>query len=349
MKKTILLSTITALSLFCACNKKTTQTQGNELETSILYNTAHEVCKASYVTLNQESVNLENAIVLLQTTPSQQNLQTCRDKWKALRMTWEQTESWLFGPISADNIDPRIDTWPVDFNAIDSVLNTSNVLNETYINQLDDALKGFHPIEYFLWGSNGNKTYSDFTPRQLEFLVALAHNVTKLTGEVKSTWENGFAAELSNAGKGSASYTTQQVALVEIVDAMAGICDEVANGKISDPFIAQNPTLEESPFSSNSLVDFTNNIQGVMKIYQANLYADQTGLEDLVRKYNLSLDQEIKAAHANAIASLQSISVPFGTAIISQPILVQQAIDQINTLEQVLSTKLKPFVIQYVK
>ena len=128
---------------------------------------------------------------------------------------------------------------------------------------------------------------------------------------------------------------------------MAGICDEVANGKIKDPFDLQDPTQEESPFAKNSITDFTNNVQGVMDVYQGKFSSNGQGLEDLVRSYNLSLDNDIKTAHAAAIASLQAITVPFGQAIGTQQTQVQNAMIKINALKDVLETKLAPFVLQY--
>lgn len=346
-KLSILAFTLFAIA-FSSCNKTTSNNNDvNSLKTDILKNISNDVCQKSYNDLEISAINLEASIVQFKTTATQANLEICKTNWLAVRNTWEKTESWLFGPISANNIDPRIDTWPTDFNAIDSVLNNNTIFTETFVDNLDDALKGFHPIEYFLWGANGNKTAIDFTTKQLDFLVALSHNLSKLSKEVNDTWKNGFANDLAKAGNGSTVYSSQKIAYTEIVDAMSGICDEVANGKIDGPFVAQDPSLEESPYSNNSLIDFKNNIQGVMMMYQASYSEDKKGIEDLVREYNLSLDQEIKTAHAEALASLNAISLPFGQAIIQQPILVQNAIDKINHLESVLDNKLKPFLLQY--
>jgi len=349
MKRQLILTAATAIFIFSCKKPSSTGTDIPALNTDILHNIAYNVCTASYTEMHSRATTLENATLALQLNVNDANLTACKNAWKEVRHTWETTESWLFGPISANNIDPRIDTWPVDFTAIDSVLNTANPLTEAYIDNLEDALKGFHPIEYFLWGAGGTKTAADFSPRQLEYLVALSHNLTKLAKEVDDTWKDSYAGEVATAGSGSAAYSSKNSAFIEIVDAMAGICDEVANGKIHEPFIAQDPMLEESPFAKNSIKDFTQNIQGVIVIYQANFAEDKTGIEDLVREYNTSLDQDIKMAHGAAMAALATITLPFGEAIISQPIQVQNAIDKINALEEILDTRLKPFLLQYAK
>lgn len=350
MTKTKNILILFAILFAFSCKKSTNNSQNSDdLTSSVLQSIALNVCTASYEDLYSQSLSLQSAIADLQANPSQQNLIVCKEAWKKVRITWETSESWLFGPISTSNIDPRIDTWPVDFNEIDSVLNSGNVLSEAYVDQLEDALKGFHLIEYFLWGQNGNKLYSDITPREYEYLIALSLNLTKLSKEARDSWKNQFASEVSNAGNSSATYTTQQQAFVEIVDAMSGICDEVANGKMNEPFINQDASLEESPYAQNSLIDFTNNIKGVLTIYNGDYNGSYIGLEDLVRTYNTSLDLEIKNGVAEAIAALNTITLPYGQAIFSQATQIQNAIDKINALEQILDTKLKPFILQYTK
>ncbi|MEN0053143.1 MAG: imelysin family protein [Mucilaginibacter sp.] len=340
---------LTLLGLSCS-KSNNNPTDTSDLKTEILTETAANVCTASYEDMYAKTQDLLSSVTTLNTTTTDANLAAARDKWKAIRTTWEQTEGWLFGPIEANNIDPRIDTWPVDFNALDNVLKSSNTLNEAYINSLDESLKGFHPVEYILWGKDGNKTAGQFTAREKEYLLGLTQNLLTLAKEVRDVWTTGgYQHQLANAGKGSTEFTTQQAAYVQIVDAMNGICDEVANGKMKEPFDAQDPNLEESPFAKNSIIDFTNNINGVLDIYQGRFIKDGKGLEDLVRTNNLSLDTEIKSKHAAAVAALKAITVPFGVAITTQQSLVQNAMIKVNDLATVLNDKLKPYVIQYVK
>lgn len=339
---------LAAALTFLSCSKNiSADVDMNQLKADILKNTADNVCLASYQNMVDKSQQLLSAVNTLNTSTTDPNLNTCRDTWKDIRVTWEQSEAWLFGPVSTDNIDPRIDTWPVDFNALDSILATTNVLDEAYVNSLDDALKGFHPIEYLLWGENGNKLAASFTEREKEYLLALATNLNTLCKSVRDSWQNGYATQLSNAGNGSSAYPTRTAAFTEIVNGMAGICDEMANGKMKNPFDLQDPSLEESPFSKNSITDFTNNMNGIMAMYQGKLNTDGKGIEDLVRQYNLSLDNDIKNAHAAAIASLNAITVPFGEAILTQQTQVQNAMIKINDLAAVLENKLAPFVLQY--
>ncbi|WP_454801216.1 imelysin family protein [Mucilaginibacter phyllosphaerae] len=342
---------LTLLSLSCSKNNNPADNGSDKvtLQTEVLTNIANNVCTVSYEDMYAKALELQTAVTALNKTSTDANLATAREKWKAMRTTWEQSEAWLFGPVDSESIDPRIDTWPVEFNSLDAILNGTDNLNEAYVDGLEESLKGFHPIEYLLWGQNGNKTGAQLKDREKEFLAGLTQNLVKLSKEARDQWTGGYKDQLAKAGNGSTAFTTQQAAFVQIADAMAGIAGEVGDAKMKEPFDAQNPNLEESPFAKNSITDFTNNIQGVLAIYQGRFTTDGKGLEDIVRANNLSLDAEIKSKHAAAIAALQAIDKPFGEAIISEQSKVQNAMTKVGELATVIDEKLKPFLVQYTK
>lgn len=335
-----------------ACKEKTTDPMP-DISQAILIDYSTNISMYSYTELALASDQLHTDIVAFSASPSKAGLEKCQNDWKATRAIWEQSEASLFGPVSTNSIDPRIDTWPIDFNRLDSILNSSVVFNQAYIEQLEESLKGFHPIEYLLFGRGASKQYTQFDNRQIEFLKALSENLKTLTTSLKSDWDiNGgnFFTTFSTAGNGSSVYATRKAAFEEIANAMVGICDEVANGKIGEVFTTLDSTKEESPFAKNSLTDFTNNINGVLYAYQSkNTSTDGKGLEDFVRQYNLSLDGAIKQKHASAIAALNNITLPFGEAIHLQPIQVQNAIDAINALKNEMETNLLPLIQLHIK
>lgn len=334
-----------------SCKKKSTvnNIDQEQLKTDILASIADNVCTRSYIELLAKATDLQKAVNELTKTPTEANLIAARNAWKVVRVIWEQTEAWLFGPIKAADIDPRIDTWPVDFTKLEGILANATPLSEEYVNKLDEALKGFHPIEYLLWGKEGNKSAASLTPREKDYLIALTQNLVKLSGEVKATWSDGYNKQLATAGKGSKEFATQLAAYEQIITAMGGICEEVAEEKIKNPYEKADPSKEESPFSKNSISDFTENIRGVMLMYQGNFITDGKGIEDLVRINNLNLDTKIKAAYNAAIASLKDIKMPFGQAITLEPIKIQNAMDKINNLGKILNDDLKTFIKQRVK
>lgn len=349
--KMIALSTLMALA---ACNddNENSSRVDTTLNTDVLADFSTAIAQGTYSDLASKTSTLYDQILALETGgATDAELEACRTTWKAARQAWEQSESFLFGPVSTENIDPRIDTWPVNFTDLDAQLDSEAEFTEEYIDNLEDALKGFHPIEYLIFGEEGDKTAEELSARDIQYLKGLGLNLKTLTAELDEAWDpdasGNYSAVFSMAGSGNATYPTQVAAFEEMVNAMAGICDEVANAKIGEVYTQQDPTLEESPFAKNSITDFTNNIKGVQNVYLGKYSADGAGLEDVVRKYNLQLDSDIKLKLSSAIESLGKITVPFGEAILSQKTQVQNAIDAINALKTTLEDSLLPFVKEH--
>ena len=339
--------------LLSGCKKdddsSTTETRTNQqIQSDLLRDFSTVIAFPVYQQMENQMTAFYNACTALQQQTDQANLENARNAWKTVRGTWEKSESFLFGPVSTNNIDPSTDTWPVDYNALDSLLNTSNAFTQVFVQSLGDELKGYHPSEYLLWGSDGNKTAAQFTARELEYLIALSADLQIKATALRNSWDpavnDNYSWEITNAGNNLSVYPSQKSGMEEIVNAMAGICDEVANGKIGEPFTAADPSLEESPFSNNSLADFKNNIMGVEMVYHAKFNSDGTGLEDFLKNNNLTLHNKIVNQLNNALTAFNGITVPFGRAITSQPTQVQNLIDRINELKTTLEDELLPFI-----
>lgn len=352
MKKLLILAA-SAIFILQACKKEVPPSASPaDVQAKVLNDLSAEIYLYSYASLETRTSKLLSDVQLFIANPDDTKLDICKQDWKSSREVWENSEAWLFGPVSTESIDPRIDTWPVDFVRLDSILNSSNTLTASYINNLEESLKGFHPIEYLLFGLNGKKKASEFTDRQKEYLLALCQNLNALTTELHTSWNTSggdYTNEVVNAGK-TVAYPTKLSAYEEIVNSMIGICDEVANGKIGEVFTNLDSMGEESPFAKNSMVDFTNNIRGVKNVYLGTFdNKDVYGLEDFVRSHNLSLDGRIKQKADIALAALAQVTDPFGKAIFTQPIQVQAAIDAINALKTELEEGLLPLVQLQVK
>jgi len=354
MKRSLFL--LSSLLLLVACKKEsaepTTPTPEGFTTADVLNDFANHVAQDNYRDLAALSSGLQERIVAFGTSLSDADLTLCKQQWRDTRLSWERSEALLFGPVATENIDPRIDTWPVNFVDLEAQLSSGNLFTPAYITSLEDALKGFHPIEYLLFGANGDKTAAQFTTREIEYITALAADLVNLTGSLDQRWDpataNNYTTAFTTAGSGSTEYPTQRAAFEELVNAMAGICDEVANGKMGEVLLAQDPSMEESPFAKNSIIDFTNNIRGVENVYLGRYDADGNGMENFVRQHDLLLDNMIKQQLASSIIALGTITVPFGQAIIEQPVQVQQAIDAINLLATTLNDELMPLVQQHI-
>ena len=278
--------------------------------------------------------------------PSAENLAAARSAWVASRVPWERSEAALFGPVDFYGFDPSLDTWPVNRTDLEAVLSSSTALNDQSVANLDNALKGFHTIEYLLFGNRGEKTADQLTAREGEYLVATSRALKSITASLLASWISGYqgqppyAQEVVSAGQGSTAFPSESSVIEQFARGVIGICDEVANGKIADPFDQRDPNIVESQFSGNSLSDFANNIGGARDAYI-------TALSPLVVAENPALDARVRGEFERAIAAVRAIPEPFLEAIQSpsNDATIRNAQEAIRAVEQSITGEVLPLLL----
>lgn len=346
MKKLILFSVV-AMTL-ASCDKNNNNITPMADQTTLLTSLADDVITTTYIDLNDKVAELVIACQTLEATPTAMNLEAARQAWRNARIPWEQAEGFLFGPVDAQGIDPSIDSWPVNFVDLNNVLSGSATLDKTYIDGLEGTLKGFHTIEYLLFGTDANKQVSDFTPRQFEYLAGCSASLEGSTTQLENSWLPtglNYANKLKTAGSGNSVYPSQKAALQEIVTGIVTIADEVANGKIQDPYAQSDSTLEESRYSANSKADFANNIRSIQNVYLGT-YAgyDGEGLSDLVLTKNEALDAQIRQAIIDAILGIENIPGTFTDAIVNNRQAIGDAQQKVRNLQDLLQNQLATMI-----
>ena len=309
---------------------------------------ANKVVLATYIDLDNRAGDLLTAVKTLESDTTQANLVQAQAAWKAARAPWEQSEAFLFGPVDTQGLDPALDSWPVNRVDLDGVLGSGQALTEASIDALEDTLKGFHTIEYLLFREGNQRKAEDITPRELEYLVATTENLKSKTAQLASAWAasgENYAAEVANAGTSSTIYRSQKDAMQEMVNGMIVIADEVANGKISDPFNEKDTTLVESQFSFNSISDFQDNIRGIQNVYMGKFTADGQGLNEFVNGKDTDLDARFQTEVQTAIDTIGAIPDPFRDSITAQRAAVQAAIDAVSTVQQTLENDILKLVL----
>jgi predicted lipoprotein len=317
---------------------------------ALLADVPSKVILPTYVDLEARAAVLHTAVVTLDGAVTDQNLTAAQEAWRATRRPWEQSEGFLFGPV-AQGIDPSIDSWPVNVADLDAVLASGAVLTKAYIDGLDGTLKGFHTIEYLLFGAGNGKTAADLTSREREYLLAVTESLQGAVGQLRQAWDpagGNFVATVATAGAtGNTVYASQSAALQEIVNGMVAICDEVGNAKISDPFDQQDRALEESQFSDNSNADFADNIRSVQNLYLGQYGSGSgTGVRALVLARNPTADATIQADITAAIAAIEAMTPNFGEAITANAAAVEAARTAIRTLRLDLESDVVPLTTQ---
>lgn len=291
--------------------------------------------------------------------------------WNTARKYWELSESFLFGPAGNHNIDPHIDSWPLDKDMMDNMLGNEakmkeiETLGSDAIVSLGYGLLGFHAVEYMLYELSADGTQShthslDYTRAELVYLVAVAEDLRNQTVCLEACWA-GFGrltadkqtileqAELNYgetyadyfryAGQPGSIYKTAKEAAEELIQGCIDIADEVGNTKIGTPCFAANDEDRdyiESPYSLNSIEDFTDNIISIRNSY--NGMSGDRSISDWVKSVNPDLDARMQKALENAVNAIQAIPEPFAQTAgseVAQKAVTVVGTDLVGVLEEV--------------
>jgi putative iron-regulated protein len=230
--KNILTIIIITTIFFAACHKADTDTPDtfSATEQTVINDFTDDVAVTQYSDLVNAANNLNTKITALNSDATDANLTAAQNAWKSLRTVWEQCEGFLFGPVEDNDYDPQMDTWPTDANQFDSLLNSNNDLKLTDIEALAYNLRGFHPVEYLIFGEHGNKKASDLTARQKKYMLSAATDIVNICNSLYASWTEAptnFAQRVKTAGTGSIAYSTKQELFIAVAGAMQGICEEV--------------------------------------------------------------------------------------------------------------------------
>ncbi len=353
MKRVFLLITILVLVMCTSCNKAnnvgSTEVDFKALEQIVINDFTNNVALSGYLKLSVAASHFNSTIQTLNTATTDANLQASRDAWKSMRQIWEQCESFLFGPVEDNDYDPNMDTWPTDYVQLDSLLASSSPLEVVNIQNLTLSLRGYHPLEYIIFGDHGSKTAAQITARQKKYMMGLSNDLLNTCNSLYLSWSGSpenFAEKVMTAGNGSSKYAIKRELYLALAGGLIDICEEVGEGKMKDPFDAKDPGIVESPYSGNSTIDFKNNIIGIQNVYMG--LNGGKGLKDIVAAKNKSLDNKLQALIVAAINSFDNITVNFEEAIISQRVQVQQTMNALTALKETLENQLIPFIQTYI-
>lgn len=262
------------------------------------------------------------------------------DAWREARKNWELSEAFLFGPAANHNIDPHIDSWPLDKAAMDNLLVQIRNGNKWSLeNNGGYGLIGFHAVEYMLFELSADENTAlvhsiGYTPEELEYLVAVADDLCQQCVCLEACWagtsnvsaekqgiledaeldyNENYGWEMMNAGQGGSRFKTYQEVAEEIIQGCIDIADEVGNTKIGRPHIGssqEDKNYIESPYSLNSIEDFADNIRSIRNAYLGSRATDAS-VSDYVKSISPETDAAVRSAIENAIAAIEAVPEPF--------------------------------------
>lgn len=187
----------------------------DELE-SIVTTYVEDVIVPTYTNLASKAQVLYNACATLYSaaeagTMTQSQVDDACEAFKDARMYWEQSEAFLYGAAEDKDIDPHIDSWPLDQTQVAQVLTNAtmvaNLKGENAIkyvraqNATFDTALGFHGMEFVLFRDGDNRTVAALTANEtmtgmtsvqgideLAFLAAVAGDLRDKCYQLEYCW-----------------------------------------------------------------------------------------------------------------------------------------------------------------
>lgn len=321
----------------------------------IILDFVDQVVIPNYEQLATETQDLAAAVQAFAETPEQMKLEAARQAWFTARITWEESEAYAFGPAASLGLDADLDEWPLNEMDVVKVLESGDPLTPETIAELESGQKGFHAIGFLLFGVDNNKSLADFTPRDLEYLAAVAPVLADTAHELLKSWTEGvqsfppYRDELVKAGESSNSYLTLQAAAEEIAQGILGLLDELGNVKIGEAFAEQNPFLLESRFAHHSLPEFEANLRSAQYAYSGGFRERQgRGLSEFVKSIDPALDTQIQAQFQQAAATLAEIPSPIEKSLcdLQARVKITAAQDQVLRVHDTFAQRVLPLFQQ---
>ena len=384
MKKQLFMMGLAMMGLctFTACSSssdddKKPETQEVTIQDSeydaIINQYVDNVVMPTYRDLKTKNSALYNAVVAFGNNPSNAGFQTICDAWLAAREPWESSEAFLFGPVADFGLDPNMDSWPLDQEAIVNTLKSQQWNSMTWEGDYDEDdeaiaaaqnVRGFHTLEFLAFRDGKARTLTDQAASDnAADYVYDESNATAWAQYMRNTaqllvddvtllcdaWETSYANEFKKHNRGD--FTSGLSCIEQLIDGCIEIAGEVGGAKIGEPYdlYMSGKTQEalyavESWYSWHSRDDYTNNIYSIRNAYYGSLDGsiNNNSLSKLVAKYDADLDSRVKAAIKAAADAIQAIPQPFRNNINTAEAASAQLACQ--DLSDVLEDELKPFL-----
>jgi uncharacterized iron-regulated protein len=348
-------------------NPQAEQTDGYGYEFGSAIGTyVDDVIVNTYTDMKDDATALHEAVEAYAGNRSQDNLNSVCAAWRAMRIPWEQSEGFLFGPAALLSLDPSLDSWPLDKGSIDLIVNGSDNIDADRIASAN--VHGFHAIEYLVF-AGGNPKTAALSDRELAYLQAATEFLRNDTYQLYANWvgsgsmssevaaaleeaeievQFNFSEQFKNAGKAGSTFSSQSDAIDQIIDGCIDITSEVGAQKIGGPYNTAKVNYDqavlevESWYSFNSLDDYRNNMVSIRNSYfggrnKTASNASTGSISAFVKSRNAALDQEVTNAIEAAITAIDAIPAPFRNAIKGgSNASIDAAMDACGNLERTL-------------
>ena len=167
-------------------------------------------------------------------TMTQDQINAACEAFKKTRQEWERSEAFLFGSATDNELDPHIDSWPLDRDELEKALTNENLIAgfksenpAKFVSEHNtefQSVLGFHGMEFVLFRNGAHRTVEALKANdtdegvtsvkgidELAFLQAVAADVRNITALLEFTWMGSAASNETKAilsGEGSYVFNT---------------------------------------------------------------------------------------------------------------------------------------------
>lgn len=271
-----------------------------------------KIASAAYTDSLSTAVELQTAVNIFTTSPTEANLNAARNAYKSARVPYQQSEIMRFdsaitvgknlntdgGPASVDDWEGQVNAWPLDENHIVSliegndVINTQLLLAQNGVNDQgeekgDNVTTGIHAIEFLLWDEDTNGTNPGAGNRQ-----AIAFDTTNCPDDFcqrridyLTTATDLYVADLTEmnaewtstaidtSGTLAYNFINSDDAVDYILNAMLVMAtDELASARIGTGLFTGDTEEEHDCFSDLSHLAIYYNFQGVKNAFYGDYW-----------------------------------------------------------------------------
>ncbi|MBI2393673.1 MAG: imelysin family protein [Deltaproteobacteria bacterium] len=324
---------------------------------------------------------LAAATAKLDAEPSDATRAAARAAWEKAIDLWQQAEMMTIGPAAPTGVpggralrDP-IYAWPlVNRCFIEQNLVAKGWEDPAFSTNALISVRGLAAVEYLSYyeatdnvcpstatinatGTWAAITADDLGKRKRAYAKVAADDVSKQSTALLDAWDpakGNFTAMLATAGKGSALYARQELALNAVTDALFYLDTETKDLKLAKPLglpagdggvectTGTCPERLESLWAKRSKAHLRNNLVGFRKLF-TGCAADFSGVgfDDLLQE--LGAGELGKRMDADVVAAIAAVdAVPFATldeALAKDSASVRRVYDAIKKITDALKTE----------
>ena len=331
-------------------------------ERANVLSTYADIALAGYSDSLVTALALQDAIDALVTAPSVETLDAARTAWIASRVPYQQTEVFRFGNPIVDDWEGKVNAWPLDEGLMDYVdpsyggptdeneFAALNVIaNPTFsiagmdvdatsitpaligdvLNEADgietNVARGYHAIEFLLWGQDlngtdagaGDRPYTDFVQgdgctggncdRRVDYLTAATDLLITDLEFIIDQWDEDGAARTDLLADPDAG-------IVAMITGMGSLSyGEQAGQRMRLGLMLNDPEEEHDCFSDNTHNSHYYDGKGVQNVYLGRYeridgtVVEGPGLTSLVAAVDPALDSEVRGKLDATMSALTAI------------------------------------------